>query len=1065
MLLLGAAFCVQAPAQVVVNEVLALNHGSVLDADGHPSDFVELHNTSRESVSLQGHYLTDDPAQPTRWRFGNVAISGLGYVVVWCSGKDRPSGPAPHTSFKLARQGGQVLLVAPDAVTIMSSLPYGKRDADVSQGRAQLVEPTQLVGPGSQGFWRKSSKAKNTDWTRVEYDRSSWVRGPFGVGWGKGHVAPDRLRTELPRDGRPHIQLAIEFDVDDPFRWHHYVLDMAFLDGFIARLNGHELGRSNIRDAESADQRVPEPAVHTETINVRGFAERIRPGKNVLAVQGFVRHGWVETAFWEPTLTAYALTQAAGPASIVSFVKPTPGGPNRGGYEHVLRRPVLEPAHAWLEGPIDVAVTLPSGAPADAALHYTLDGTEPSPTSPSTRDVIRVERSARLRVRAFSPSAGPSPVANGTYVARDPSELDFSSNLPVIVVNTFGTTVHHDARAFTRIDVFEPGEDGRTTVVGAPSMTAPGAIRTRGSSTLYRLKKQYRLELHDETGDDVAIPLLGLPADSDWVLYGPFNYDRSHIRNPLALELARRVHRGRWSPRTRFCEVFVNQGNGRLRPEHYNGLYVLIEKIKRGKHRVDVEKQGGKKGRLDPSGGYIFKIDRLGPGEKGFSAGGQKLQYVYPKERSITDPQRKWLKDHIDAFGRALNGENFADPKTGYPAFIDVDEWIRFHVFQEFTRNPDGFKLSTYLHKPRGGKIRMGPHWDFDRVFRTHDDPTWVGRAADTHGWSRNGYYGWWGVLFRDPAFRARYREIGRGLLANELSVENVHALIDELAGRITEAAERNHRRWPIVPPGEWENDIRALKKWIADRHAWFAAELLEIPFFEWTSGVPPLRLTISDPGKAGEIWYTTDGSDPMLEDGTLSPRAKLYVAPLDITEPTAVIARVKVGDRFSRITDRRFGGKMPTLVVTEIMYNPPQGRHYEYVEVTNVGDEPADLRGVTLSGAVRFAFSVGPIHMLQPGERILVGFQPHNLSKIRDGTQFTATGPYLGRLSNTKGELVLRDAIGREISRCAYDDGWYPSTDGKGSSLELIDPRGDRSNWTKKRGWKASPSGGTPGR
>src|SRR6185436_6135889 len=159
------------------------------------------------------------------------------------------------------------------------------------------------------------------------------------------------------------------------------------------------------------------------------------------------------------------------------------------------------------------------------------------------------------------------------------------------------------------------------------------------------------------------------------VLYAPNGYDPVMIHNPFIHELSREM--GRYSPRTRFIEVFVARATGRIREVHYNGVYVLEEKIKIGPNRVDIDRLSAAD--LAPpkvTGGYLLKFDRLGPGEGGFAAGGVSLVYVEPKETILNQPQRAPQKDYLTTyfhdFGRALNGPQWKDPVLGYPAYIDV---------------------------------------------------------------------------------------------------------------------------------------------------------------------------------------------------------------------------------------------------------------------------------------------------------------------------------------------------------------------------------------------------------
>jgi hypothetical protein len=361
----------------------------------------------------------------------------------------------------------------------------------------------------------------------------------------------------------------------------------------------------------------------------------------------------------------------------------------------------------------------------------------------------------------------------------------------------------------------------------------------------------------------------------------------------------------------------------------------------------------------------------------------------------------------------------------------------------------------------------MGPQWDFDRAMRTNEEPTWVGRAADPTGWTKDGYYSWWGILFRDPAFRLRYRDRGRELLAGELRVDRVHDLIDQLATTVTEAMERNQRRWPIGAMGSWENDIEALKEWIRQRTLWLRAEMLEIPEFSSDQDALPVTLEMHHGNDSGRIYYTLDGSDPMLDVGKLSPRARRYDGALGIQQPTRVKARVVVDELFSRITSAVVGeAAMPTIAISEIMYNPPGGRDYEFFELVNTGNTPVDLAGVTLTGGISFDFTQAQIGTLPPGDHIVVAFNPRLFASRYDTRDMILTGPYLGRMSNTAGALVLRDALGRVIGEIAYEDSWFPETDGKGRSLVLVDPTGDPALWPVQEGWRPSSGGlGSPGR
>src|SRR5688572_4132348 len=64
------------------------------------------------------------------------------------------------------------------------------------------------------------------------------------------------------------------------------------------------------------------------------------------------------------------------------------------------------------------------------------------------------------------------------------------------------------------------------------------ALWIRGSSAQLHPKKSYRLEFRDENGADLKTAFLGMPAESDWILY-PAYRDKTFVRDILAYDLWR----------------------------------------------------------------------------------------------------------------------------------------------------------------------------------------------------------------------------------------------------------------------------------------------------------------------------------------------------------------------------------------------------------------------------------------------------------------------------------------------------------------------------------------------
>lgn len=129
-------------SSVRINEFLANGSTtSLADENGDTPDWIELHNPDSGSASLNGMYLTDDPANLTKWLIPNVSLAGNGYLLIFASSKDRrpTNGDNLHTNFSLNASGEYLALVAADGSTILSEFGsstenFPPQDAGTSYG-------------------------------------------------------------------------------------------------------------------------------------------------------------------------------------------------------------------------------------------------------------------------------------------------------------------------------------------------------------------------------------------------------------------------------------------------------------------------------------------------------------------------------------------------------------------------------------------------------------------------------------------------------------------------------------------------------------------------------------------------------------------------------------------------------------------------------------------------------------------------------------------------------------------------------------------------------------------
>ena len=357
-------------------------------------------------------------------------------------------------------------------------------------------------------------------------------------------------------------------------------------------------------------------------------------------------------------------------------------------------------------------------------------------------------------------------------------------------------------------------------------------IEIRGSSSQFFPKQSYALETQDSLGMNNNVSLLGMPAENDWILHGPYS-DKTLMRNAIIYEMGDVI--GRYTTRRRYCELYINGD--------YRGVYMLMENIKRDVNRVDIatllptDTVGN-----ELTGGYIMKVDRIqGDFEGGWASpyprlGGdeQFIQMHKPEADDLHPLQFNYIQQHFTQFEHALAGNNYTDPELGYRAFIEPESFIDMYFANEITKNVDAYRLSTYFYKEKdsdGGKIVMGPWWDFNLGFGNSDGC----ESHLTSGFESNtGCYVlhpfWWERLREDADYRGLTRCMWDDYRSDVWSDENIHGIIDSLSAVLADPSVRDHARWPRLGQYVWPNvfigqtyeeEVQWLREWIMARLAW----------------------------------------------------------------------------------------------------------------------------------------------------------------------------------------------------------------------------------------------------
>ena len=642
-----------------------------------------------------------------------------------------------------------------------------------------------------------------------------------------------------------------------------------------------------------------------------------------------------------------------------SYSSPTPENPNNFEGLGVSGKVAFSIGSQAFAEPLILTLSQTNPDPA-AKIFYTTDRKIPTGAVRTTLELeytvpISITTTQMIRARVFAPGKLPGETATQAYLFLNANAVSFSSVMPIVVISNFLTAPPPDeGDQASFMWLWEPSvPDNRSRFTNAPTFTSRTVIDKRGSSTLGNPKFNLNLETRNDYDDaQRGYGLLGMPAESDWVFHAPFSFDPSLIHNPLAFALSNAV--GRYAPRNRMAEVFVDATGTSLNFSgtnngDYFGVYNILEKVRRGKNRVNVKQMD--KYDNDPvgkSGGIIWKVDRADTGDSGFTAGGQTFVYYTPKEIQMKSPQRDPQEQFIAGntatnngflkqFNDALAKPTFTDPLLGYAPFLDVGATIDHLMNNVWTFNVDAQRLSAFWTKERGGKMYPGPVWDFDRALSSTD-----GRDTNPKVWYDGGgtdffNYPWYVRLLRDPDFYQKYIDRWQDLRrpGKPFAREVVDALIDSLNAQISdEAVFRDLARWrnskrswtsPFPPvtvyPGTsfvatgatattvekaasgQRAEMKRLKDWLQQRADFFDSQWIGPVNTSLVEGrvEPGTQVTLTGPPNT-VIYYTLNGADPRPPGGAVGPTplfvpalaagALEYRTPITISSTTRLRAR-----------------------------------------------------------------------------------------------------------------------------------------------------------------------------
>lgn len=408
--------------------------------------------------------------------------------------------------------------------------------------------------------------------------------------------------------------------------------------------------------------------------------------------------------------------------------------------------------------------------------------------------------------------------------------------------------------------------------------------------------------------------------------------------------------------------------------------------------------------------------------------------------------------------------------------YLDVTNLVDYMLVNFFGGNQDWDDHNWYAARRRqpGAGYRFFC-WDAERTLEdVNADRTAINQAdKPSRLYAQLRTYPEFRVLFGD---RAQRHLFNTGALTPEACAARFALLTNQLYQAIVCESARwgdTRREPPFTRNAEWQTEVnRLFTSYFPARTAKVLAQLraanlyptVEAPTFNQHGGqvARGFALTLSAP--AGTVYYTLTGEDPRIYlSGSVSAQAVAYTAPLAVVQAVTIKARALSGGQWSALTEATFqlGAPGTPWRITEIMYNPPGGDTFEFLELQNTGLVPLDLGGCSFAG---LTFTFPPNSLVGPGTRLVLAPSANPSAWAARYPGITPAGYYEGALANGGERIALLDPRGQVLVSVEYDDenGWPTEPDGRGRSLELLDPSGDPH---APANWRASSADlGTPG-
>ncbi|MEA5060342.1 MAG: lamin tail domain-containing protein [Candidatus Pelethousia sp.] len=735
---------------VRLNEVLLHNEYSLRDDTGEREAWAELYNSSAQMVSLAGYYLSDDPGDPFKWAFpAETQIDPESYLIVFLSGKQ--SEGALHSSFRLSGSDAALLL------TDVAGMGREQIDLPANLGENVSIGPT---ADGALGYFTSPTPGgANTTHAFAE---------PAGAGYTDmaGVYISEVSAITAAKSGKAdwiELHNASAGDVD---------------------LSGWRITDDPDFPAKCTLASLTIPAGGYVAISASSSSSKgatapfgISPTGETLILSD--SDGNIRDIFQTGALRlGVSAGRSSASTARVFFTSATKGEANpQSSYSAFAASPVFSEMALYHSASFSLSISCPN---ADASIHYTLDGSEPSAASPSYTVPLAIEKSTVIRAVAFVDGLLQSDVATATYLFEKPHSL------PVVCLSAQSddwSAMYSVTERTQRVE--KEAHFAFYETDGLLGTSFGCSLRASGSSTLTARQKS------------MAVYLRGAYGQSETSY--PF-FDESDVTTFSSLVLR---NSGQDRSKARLRDSFFSKVVKGLRMEYaetrlvvvyVNGQYWGIYDLNENQNEDYMATHYG----VDPDAVDIIR---------------RNIQALAGR-----NSDNKRVRAYAQSTDLSSNAK-YAE----YIQWVDPDYISDYLIAQTFFANGDMFNQKYW--RSQDYTVRWRPvYYDLDyalsassptrNILPSYFNPAGI-PSQDGSLTNMDLYVGLRKNKGWCEAFGERYVYVVR----NYFNPERTTAILDEMAAQLREELPRHIQRWgELRSMSAWESEIASLRKCLQER-------------------------------------------------------------------------------------------------------------------------------------------------------------------------------------------------------------------------------------------------------